>query len=209
MINVIIADDHEILRKGLVSILSETDDICVSDEASNGEEVLQKLKENHYDVLILDISMPKGNGFDVLNTLRKEDRKLPVLILSMHSEDQYALRMIKSGANGYMTKESAPNELIGAIRTLAKGGKYISEDLLDSMAFALDQNNQESPHERLSNREYQVMQLIANGNTTNEISENLSLSPKTVSTYKSRILEKMNMNNTAELIRYMIENNLL
>jgi DNA-binding NarL/FixJ family response regulator len=208
MINVMIADDHEILRKGLVSIVSETDDICVMAEASNGEEVLQKLKQGHYDVLILDISMPKGNGFEVINTIRKNNRKLPILILSMHSEDQYALRMIKSGANGYMTKESAPNELIEAIRTLAKGGRYISEDLVDKMAFALDVHTHEEAHNILSNREYQVLLLIAEGNTINEISEKLNLSPKTISTYKRRILEKMDMNNTTELIRYVIEKNL-
>lgn len=209
MINVLIADDHAILRQGLKTILSETDDIHVSAEAASGTEVLEKVDVSCCDVIILDISMPGGNGLQTLQTLRKRGVKIPILILSMHEEDQYALRMIKAGANGYLTKESAPEKLIEAVRIVAKGRKYISETLAQKMAYALDENSEKPPHEKLAKREYEVMLMISQGDKTNEIAEKLGLSPKTISTYKSRILEKMHMSNTAELTRYAVENHLI
>lgn len=209
MINVLIADDHAILRQGLKSILSETQDIHVCAEASSGAEVLEKVDVSCCDVIVLDISMPDINGFEVLQILRKQGNTTPILILSMYEEDQYALRMIKAGANGYLTKESAPEKLIEAIRIIAKGRKYISHTLADKMAFALDENSEKTPHEKLAKREYEVMLLISKGHKTNEIAQLLGLSPKTISTYKNRILEKMQMKNTAELTRYATLNNLI
>lgn len=209
MIKVLIADDHAILRQGLKSILSETQDIHVYGEASSGAEVLEKVDAFCCDVIVLDISMPDGNGFEVLQILRKKGITIPILILSMHEEDQYALRMIKAGANGYLTKESAPEKLIEAIRTIAKGRKYIGQELAQKMAFALDENSEKFPHEKLAKREYEVMLMISRGDKTNEIAGKLGLSPKTISTYKNRILEKMQLSNTAELTRYAVENKLI
>jgi DNA-binding NarL/FixJ family response regulator len=209
MINVLIADDHAILRQGLKSILSETQDIHIYAEASSGAEVLEKVDVSCCDVIVLDISMPDKNGFEVLQILRKKGITIPILILSMHEEEQYALRMIKAGANGYLTKESAPEKLIEAIRIVAKGRKYISHTLADKMAFALDENSEKNPHEKLAKREYEVMLMISKGQKTNEIAQQLGLSPKTISTYKNRILEKMQMKNTAELTRYAALNKLI
>lgn len=209
MINVLIADDHAILREGLKTILLETNDIRVYAEASSGAEVLQKVDASCCNVIVLDISMPDGNGLQTLQTLRKQGIKIPILILSMHEEDQYALRMIKAGADGYLTKESAPEKLIQAIRIVAKGRKYISENLVEKMAYALDENNNKLPHEQLAKREYEVMLMISKGEKSNQIAKTLGLSPKTISTYKNRILEKLQMNNTAELTRYAVENKLI
>lgn len=209
MIRVLIADDHAILRQGLKTIISETEDILVCDEAVNGEEALQKADPSRCDIIVLDISMPGGNGIQTLQTLRKQGLKIPVLILSMHEEDQYALRMIKAGADGYLNKQSAPEKLIEAIRVVAEGRKYISEALAEKMAFALDESSEKLPHEKLAQREYEVMIMISKGDKTNEIAQKLSLSPKTISTYKNRILEKMKMRNAIELTRYALENNLI
>lgn len=208
MINVLIADDHEILRKGLKTIFSETKDIHVYAEAASGAEVLEKV-DTSCDVIILDISMPDGNGLQTLQTLRGKGIKIPILILSIHEEDQYALRMIKAGANGYLTKESAPERLIEAIRFVVQGRKYISENLVEQMAFALDENNEKLPHEKLAKREYEVMLMISKGEKSNQIADELSLSPKTISTYKNRIFEKMQISNIAELTRYAVENKLI
>ena len=209
MIKVLIADDHAILREGLKTILSETEDIFVCGEATNGSEVLEKIETLDCDVIVLDISMPGGNGLDALQALRKQGLKIPVLILSMHEEDQYALRMIRAGADGYLNKQSAPDKLIDAIRIVANGRKYISESLGEKMAFALDENVEELSHKKLAKREYEVMLMICRGDKTNEIAQKLNLSPKTISTYKNRILEKMQMSNVSELIRYALENNLI
>lgn len=209
MINVLIADDHAILREGLKSILSETDDIRVYTEASSGAEVLQKVDALCCNVIVLDISMPQGNGLETLQTLRGKGVKIPILILSMHEEDQYALSMIKAGADGYLTKESAPEKLIEAIRIVAKGRKYISENLVEKMAFALDENNDKLPHEQLAKREYEVMLMISAGEKSHHIAQKLGISPKTINTYKNRIFEKMQMNNTAQITRYAVENKLI
>lgn len=209
MINVLIADDHAILREGLKSILSETDDIRVYAEASSGAEVLQKVDALCCNVIVLDISMPQGNGLETLQTLRGKGIKIPILILSIHEEDQYALSMIKAGADGYLTKESAPEKLIEAIRIVAKGRKYISENLVEKMAFALDENNNKLPHEQLAKREYEVMLMISAGEKSHHIAQKLGISPKTINTYKNRIFEKMQMNNTAQITRYAVENKLI
>ena len=209
MINILIADDHTIVRKGLKQILAETQDMVVAGEASNGFEVMEKVRNNHYDVLLLDISMPGKSGLDILKELKAEKPKLPVLVLSMYPEEQYAVRVLRAGASGYLTKESAPDELVVALRKVAQGKKYVSPSLAEKLAVNLEVDASKPPHETLSDREYQVMCMIASGKTVGEIAEKLSLSAKTISTYRARILEKMNMKNNAELTHYAIQNKLV
>ena len=209
MLKILIADDHAIVRQGLKQIVTETRDIIVAGEASNGQELLNKIKDEDYDVVVLDITMPGRNGIDVLRQLRTERPSLPILILSMHPEEQYALRALKAGASGYLTKESAPDELVTAIRKVSSGGKYISTSLAEKLAFELGAGREQEPHETLSDREYRVMCMIASGKTVMAIAEELMLSEKTISTYRSRILEKMNMKNNAELTYYAIKNHLV
>ena len=209
MINILIADDHAVVRKGLRQILTETPDLRVLDEAVDGEDVLEKVKKKSYDVIVLDISMPGMSGIDVLKRLNTEYPDLPVLVLSIYSEDQYALRVLKSGASGYLTKESAPGELVSAIRKVAKGGKYVSAYLAEKLAFGLTTPAKVNPIEHLSDREMQVLCMIASGKTISEIAKEISLSVKTVSTYRRRILTKMKLKNNAELTHYAIRNNLV
>jgi len=209
MIKVLIADDHTIVREGLKQILSESSDIIASGEARNGKEVLNKIIEDDYDVVLLDISMPGRSGIDILKEIKSIKPKLSVLILSMYPEEQYAVRALKTGASGYLTKESATDELISAIRKVYLGGKYISSTLAEELAFYLENDTERKPHDKLSNREFHVMSMIASGKTVNKIAEELSLSPKTISTYRSRILEKMKMKTNAELIHYAIKNGLV
>ncbi len=209
MIRILIADDHPIVRQGLKQILTEEPDMGEFGEAKNSQEVLDLVRENDWDVVILDITMPGRGGLDTLKEIRSERPKLPVLILSIHPEDQYAVRALKAGAAGYMTKESAPDDLIKAIRKVLKGGKYISPSLAENLALFLERDDQKAPHENLSDREYQVMCMIASGKKVKEIAENLSLSVKTISTYRARILEKMKMKSNADLIHYAIQNRLL
>lgn len=209
MIRILIADDHEVVRRGLRQILSETSDMAVTDEASSGEEVLDKVSSKDFDVVLLDISMPGKSGLDVMKQLRNSRPHLPVLILSIYPEEQYAVRVLKAGASGYLTKESAPEELISAIRKVSSGRKYITPSLAEKLACQLDLTSERPLHETLSDREYQIMVMIASGKAVKNMAESLSLSVKTVSTYRSRILEKMGMKSNAELIRYAIQNNLL
>jgi len=209
VIRIMIADDHRIVREGLKQILAETPDMIVVDEASNGQEVLGKVWENDYDVVLLDISMPGRSGLDILKQLKNERPKLAVLVLSMYSEEQYAIRALRAGASGYMTKESAPDELIEAIRKVSTGRKYISPTVAEKLAVSLEANDERPAHENLSDREYQVMCMIASGKTIKTIADELSLSVKTVSTYRTRILEKMRMKNNAELTHYSIQNRLV
>jgi len=209
MTRIIIADDHPIVRAGMKQIISEASDLTVSDEASDGHKLLEKIRKYDFDVVILDISMPHMDGLDVLKQLRIEKPKLPVIVLSIHPEDQYALRVLKAGASGYVTKASAPDELITAIRKVYRGGKYISPSIAEKLVLQLDGGFQEMPHEALSDREYQVLCLLASGKTVTEIADELSLSVKTVSTYRGRILEKMDMKNNAELIHYAVQNKLV
>jgi two-component system invasion response regulator UvrY len=209
MIKILIADDHTIVREGLKQIVAETADMMVADEASSGHEVLDKVWNNEYDVVVLDISMPGRDGVDILKQLKSKKPHLPVLVLSMHPEEQYAVRVLKAGAAGYLTKESAPDELITAIRRVSRGRKYVSSFLAEKLAFDLERDTQKPLHETLSDREYQVMCMIASGKRAKEIAEELYLSVKTVSTYRSRILEKMKMKNNAELTHYAIKHRLV
>ena len=209
MIDILIADDHSVVRAGLKQILSDIPGMTVVDEASNGAEVLDKIRKKACSVVILDIAMPGKNGLDVLKEIKGEYPDLPVLMLSMYPEDQYAIRVLRSGAAGYMTKESAPEELVEALRTVAKGKKYISPSIAEKLAFNLDLDGKKEPHEMLSDREYQVLCFIAEGKTVTHIAEELFLSVKTVSTYRSRILEKMQLKNNAELTSYAIKRGLI
>jgi len=209
MIRVLIADDHTIVRDGLKQIFKETTDIIVAGEAANGMEVIEKIKFEKYDLVVLDISMPGRGGLDVLKYIKLHNPTLPVLVLSMYSEDQYAIRVLKAGASGYMTKESASEELISAVRRISDGHKYVSLDLAEKIADSLDINHRKSGHEALSDREFQVLRLIGSGMTVGEIAGELSLSVKTISTNRTRILEKMGMKNNAELICYAIRQNLV
>jgi DNA-binding NarL/FixJ family response regulator len=204
----LIADDHEIIRRGLKQIL--TDDLGINriDEANSGEQVLPLIRKNSYNVVILDISMPGKSGIDVLREIKFEFPDLPVLVLSIHPEDQYALRVMKNGASGYLNKASAPEELVTAIRKIASGSKYITSAIADQLLQEGVENN-DNPHDKLSNREYQVMLHIASGKTVTETAEVLNLSVKTVSTYRTRILEKLHLENNARIIHYALSRNLL
>lgn len=209
MIKIFIADDHAVVREGVKHILSEMSGIVVSDEASNGKEVLEKIGKKDFDLILLDIAMPGRDGLEILKDIKVQKPKLPVLILSMFPEDQYALRALKSGASGYLTKDSIPDELVKAVRKILKGGKYVSSSFSEKLLFSWDSDSERPIHETLSDREYQVMRMIASGKTLKEISDELSLSVKTVSTYRSRILDKMGMKNNAELTHYAIKNRLV
>jgi len=209
MIKILVADDHTIVREGLKQIVADVGDMMVADEAGNGQEALQKIREGDYDVILLDISMPGRSGLEVLKDIRAERPKLPVLILSMHSEEQYAVRALRAGASGYLTKASAPDELIGAIRKVSRGRKYVTASLAEKLALEMDVDIRKPPHEMLSDREYQVMLMLASGKAVKEIADELCLSVKTISTYRSRILEKMNMKKNAELTLYAIQNSLV
>jgi len=209
MIKILIADDHSVVRAGLRQILSGVPDMTIVDEAGSAYEAIDKIRKNDYSVIVLDISMPGKSGLDALKEIKNEYPSLHVLMLSMYPEDQYAIRVLRSGASGYMTKDSAPEELVTAIRTVAAGRKYISPLLAEKLAFNLDEDTKKEPHEMLSDREYQVLCMIASGKTASEIADQLSLSVKTISTYRSRILEKMNLKNNAELTNYAIKNSLI
>lgn len=209
MIRVLIADDHPIVREGLKQILSDTDDILVADEADSGSAVLSLTMRNTYDAVLLDISMPGRDGLEVLKELKQLKPKLPVLVLSMYPEEHYAVRVLRGGASGYMTKSSAPDELISAIRKVASGRKYISPTLAERLTYELDRDADKPLHEILSDREYQVMHMLATGKSVKEIAEELCLSVKTVSTYRSRILGKMNIKNNAEIVLYAVQNKLV
>lgn len=209
MLKILIVDDHPIVRQGLKQIISETYSDTVIDEADNGREALDKARGTDYAIVLLDISLPGLNGLDVLKQLKSQKPRLSILVLSIHPENQYALRVLRAGASGYLTKDSASDELIAAIHKVSSGGKYISPSLAEKLAFNLDTDVEKAPHEILSDREYQVLCLIVSGKAIGDIAEELSLSIKTVSTYRSRVLEKMAMRNNAELICYGIKNDLL
>ena len=209
MISILIADDHPIFRKGLLQILNEKAGMFAVDEAGSGEEALIKACKNNYDLVLLDISMPGRGGLDVLKVLKIQCPKVPVLVLSMHPEDQYALRTLRSGAAGYLTKGSASDELLNAINKVLSGGKYVSSTLAEKLADTLNSCVEKAPHETLSNREYQVMRMIGSGKTASEIAIEMSLSVKTISTFRARLLHKMNMKNNSEVTHYAIQNNLV
>lgn len=209
MINILIADDHSVVREGLKQIISGNADMTVLAEACSGNEAIEKIRKNPISVAILDISMPGKNGLDTLKELKVMHPDLPVLILSMYPEEQYALRFFRAGASGYLTKKSAPEELINAIRTVSRGKKYVSPVLAEKLVGELDVTNEKPLHSALSDREFQVLCLMASGKTSGEIAEELFLSVKTISTYRARILEKLRLRNTAELINYAIQNQLV
>lgn len=209
MIKILIADDHTVVREGLKQIVAETSDMVVADEATSGHEALNKALKADYDIVVLDITMPGRGGLDILKQLRGEKPSLPILVLSMHPEEQYAVRCLKAGASGYLTKESASGELIRAIRRVSSGRKYITSSLAEKLAFDLEIDTRKPLHETLSDREYQVLCMIATGKTVGQISEKLFLSVKTVSTYRARILEKMDMKTNAELTYYAIKHGLV
>lgn len=206
---ILIADDHAVVRQGLKQILAADFKHAVFGEAENGQQALDLAWKESWDVLVLDITMPGQSGLDVLKAIKKNRPKLPVLMLSMHPEDQFAVRMLKIGAAGYMTKESAPAELVGAVKKVVSGGRYISPALAEKMAAFLAIDVQTAPHERLSDREFLVLRLIASGKTVSAIAVELSLSVKTISTYRTRILEKTGMKNSAELTHYALQNHLV
>ncbi|HYC70093.1 MAG TPA: response regulator transcription factor [Opitutaceae bacterium] len=206
---ILIADDHAVVRRGLKQILADEYQRATFGEASNAQEALDKVWGEPWDVVVLDVSMPGRSGLEALAEIRKSKPRLPVLVLSMHPEDQFAMRVLKAGASGYMTKESAPAELVGAVKKVMAGGRYVSTSLAEKMAEYLDTDFSRPPHERLSNREFLVLRLIASGKTVSQIAEELSLSVKTISTYRARILEKMVMTSNAELTHYAIQNKLV
>jgi len=209
MMKIFVADDHAIVRQGLKQIVADTPDVVVAGEASSGQEVLDKVLTNDYDVVLLDITMPDRSGLDILKELKSQKPEINILVLTIHPEEQYAVRVLKAGASGYLTKESAPEELITAIRKVAAGGKYVSSSLSEKLAFDLGTDAEKPLHQTLSDREYQVMCMIASGKTVKEVAEELLLSIKTVSTYRSRVLEKMNLKNNVELTHYAIKNRLV
>ncbi|TXH78850.1 response regulator transcription factor [Thauera aminoaromatica] len=207
-IRVLIADDHAIVRQGLRQILSDTPDLTVAGEAENGVQAVQMVRSGDWDVVLMDVSMPDRNGIDALKLIKKEHPRLPVLILSMYPEEQYAIRALKAGAAGYLTKQSAPELLVTAIRQVASGKKYVSPSLAEELANAIGDDSERPPHEKLSDREYQTLCMIASGKTPTEIAEALNLSVKTVSVYRTRLLEKMNLRNNAELTHYGLKHGL-
>ena len=209
MIQILIVDDHAILRRGLKEILErEFRDVRIGG-AGTAEEALTQLDSEKWDLVILDITMPGRSGVDVLRNLKALRPKLPVLVLSMHPEDQYGKRVLKAGASGYMNKESAPEELIKAVRKLLSGGRYVSPTLAETLAVDLGRDDGTPAHERLSDREFEVLRKMASGKTVGQIAQELHLSVPTVSTYRARMLEKMGMSNTAELIRYALSHHLV
>jgi len=208
MIRVLVADDHAIVREGLKQILAKSGDLAVAAEAANGNDVLKMVREQDWDVLVTDMSMPGRNGLELIKLVKAARPKLPVLVLSMYGEEQFAVRAIRAGASGYLNKESASEQLVVAIRKIASGGVYVSSAVADALLRNVRDGDRKLPHEQLSDRELQVLQLIASGHAVNDIAASLNLSPKTVSTHKARILEKMHMSNQAELIRYAMEHGL-
>ena len=208
MIRIIIVDDHPVVRRGLKQILQEKPDIKVVGEAESAQEAFKIIHTIDCDAVVLDISLPGANGIEILKQLKYEYKKLPVLILSMHPEEQYAVRVMKAGASGYLTKESAPEELVKAIRKIISGGKYISSSLAERLITDIDASGKPR-HEKLSDREFEIMRMIARGKAIKKIAEELYLSEKTVSTYRTRLLEKMNMTTNAEIISYALKNKLI
>jgi two-component system, NarL family, invasion response regulator UvrY len=209
MIRVFIADDHAVVRRGLKRIVSAEVDMAVVGEAQNADELLALVRAEDADIVVMDITMPGPSGLEALKVLHEERPRLPVLMLSMHPENQYAVRALKTGASGYLTKDSAPEELVRAIRKIVQGGRYVSGSLAERLAMGLVADDGQPQHERLSQREYQVMCLLASGKSTSEVAEELGLSVKTVSSYRARILEKMSLKSNGQLTRYVIEHRLV
>lgn len=208
-IRILIADDHPIVREGYKKILTSQPDMDVTGEAGNGQEVLDLIQKKDFELILLDISMPGRSGLEILKELRSRKPHLPVMILSIYPEEQYAVRAFRDGASGYLTKASTPKELIAAIRKVSQGGRYVTEALAEKLTYFLHGDADKVPHEKLSDREYQVMLLIASGKTVTQIADELCLSVKTISTYRRHILEKMQFTTNAEITMYAIQNKLL
>lgn len=206
---VLIVDDHPVVRKGLLQILAEEPEIAVAEEAENASKMLDLVKEERWDIVVLDITLPDRSGLEALKDLKAIRPALPVLILSMHPEDQYAMRVLKAGAAGYMNKDSASEELVNAVRKVVGGGKYVSPSMAEKLAAVIGSDYERPAHESLSDREFQVMCMIASGKRLKEMAAELCLSAKTVSTYRARVLEKMGMDNNAELTYYAVKNGLI
>jgi DNA-binding NarL/FixJ family response regulator len=202
MFKIFIADDHAVVRQGLKQIISEVSDMQIVGESDNGFDVVDCLKADSYDMVILDITMPGPNILDLVKQIHQVKPQMPILVLSIHPEEQYAVRVLRSGASGYLTKESAPEELVNAVRKVAKGGKYVSAALAEKLLFTLGTDQEKLPHDNLSDREYQALCMIAAGKTVKDIAQDLNLSEKTISTYRSRVLQKMGMKNNAEITHY-------
>lgn len=209
IIRVLIADDHAIVREGLKQIIGDGGNLVIAGEAESGQQAMQRVRTGDIDVLLLDISLPDRNGLEVLKVLKKEFPSLAVLMLTMHREDQYAIRAMQAGASGYLNKQSAPDELVTALRAVASGRKYISAALAQELADRIGGDATRAPHETLSDREYQTLVMIASGKTVGEIADELTLSVKTISMYRSRLLQKMKMRHNAELTHYAIRNRLV
>jgi len=209
MIKVLIVDDHAIVRKGLRQVVTESPGIVVAGEAAGGQEALDLARKQDFDVAVVDITMPGRGGLEILKDLRNENPSLKVMMLSMHSEEQYAIRSFRDGASAYLTKESAPDELVQAIRTVAGGKRYITQSVADRLAVYVETETETPPHERLSDRELQVLLLLGAGKSVRDISRELSLSIKTIGTYRSRVLQKMGMEKNAQIIRYAIQHRLV
>lgn len=209
IIDILIADDHAIMREGIKQILAAHSEMRVAGEACNGDDALKMVRQRDWNVLILDMSMPGRSGLDLIRTIKAEKPELPILVLSMHTEDQYAVRTLKAGAAGYLCKDSAPSQLVFAIRKIAAGGIFISQDAAESMALAaLNKKNDAPPHTLLSDREYQVFERMITGSGVTEIAHTLNISVKTVSTHKTRIMQKLNRDTVADMVHYAIEHGL-
>jgi DNA-binding NarL/FixJ family response regulator len=209
VIKVLIADDHAIVRRGLHQILSETPDIVIGGEAATAQAVMDLVRAQRWDVVILDISIPGGNGIELIGEIRRERPETRVLMLTVHSEDQYAVRAVRAGAAGFLTKETAPDLLVEAVRKIASGGRYVSAELAETLASMLAGESPGEPHQRLSDREFEVMKLLASGKTVSQVADELHLSVKTISTHRTRILKKMNMKTNAELTHYAVRHGLV
>jgi two-component system, NarL family, invasion response regulator UvrY len=209
MIRVLVADDHAVVRRGLRQILAETGDIEVAAEAATAPDVMRLVREQRFSAVILDVSLPGGNGIDLIGEIKKEPNPPPVLILTIYPEDQYAVRAIRAGAAGFLNKESAPEKLVEAVRKVAGRGRWVSAELAETLASVLAGESKGAPHERLSDREFEVMKMLASGQTVSEVARQLALSVKTVSTHRTRILGKMQMKTNAELTHYAVKHGLV
>jgi len=208
VINILVADDHPIVRHGIRQIFGAADDMRVAEEAANGRELLDLARTVEHDLVLLDLSMPEMSGLDVIKQLKRERPKIPIMILTMYSENQFAIRALKAGAAGYLTKDTAPTELVSAVRKVVTGGRYLTPGVAERLAGYLTADGDKPLHEKLSDREYQVLRMIAAGKSTRWISTELALSVKTISTYRARIFEKMQMKSPAELAAYVVRNRL-
>ena len=208
IVRILVADDHPVVRQGIRQIFAAAPDMHVADEAANGRELLDRARTVDHDLVLLDLSMPEMSGLDLVKQLKRERPKIPIVILTMYSENQFAIRALKAGAAGYLTKDTAPTELVSAVRRVVTGGRYLTPGVAERRAGSLTTDADKPPHEKLSDREYQVLRMIAAGKSTRWISTELALSVKTISTYRARIFDKMQMKSPAELAAYVVRNRL-